>query len=238
MSVLTEALADLAGSALLRTTRVVGVVRPTPEFVRVELQADAFRGIDWTPGAKLQMRPRRGTLSFRTYTPTRWDPDAGVTELIAFTHGEGPAADWFRQVAVGDVCEVFGPRKSIELTRLSGPVVFVGDESSIGLACALRAVTPAATYVFEATAPDGLRNALSDVKFDPSCTVVARTPDRVELLEQVRRAADATAAPFDLVVTGDAGTVHGLRRDSRRWPQTPRRVIGKAYWAPGRTGLD
>jgi ferric-chelate reductase (NADPH) len=47
-----------------------------------------------------------------------------------------------------------------------------------------------------------------------------------------------TADVFDLVVTGDAGTVHNLRRDSRGWPYGPRRVIGKAYWAPGRTGLD
>jgi ferric-chelate reductase (NADPH) len=113
MSVLTEALADLASNALLRTTRVTAVNQLTPEFVQIELQAEAFRGGAWGPGAKLQMRPRRGTLLFRTYTPTCWDPDRGVTELIAFTHGEGPAADWFRQVAVDDVCEVFGPRNRL-----------------------------------------------------------------------------------------------------------------------------
>ena len=238
MSVITEALADLASSAVLRTARVGNVIRPTPDFVRVELQADAFRGTDWTPGAKLQMRPRRGTLLFRTYTPTRWDPDRGVTELVAFTHGEGPGADWFRSVTVGDVCEVFGPRRSIELSRLSGPVVFVGDESSVGLACALRAVTSRVSYVFEASDPDGLRKVLGDLRIAEGCTVVARTSDRSELVERARRAADATADSFDLVVTGDAGTVHGLRRVSRQWPHTPRRVTGKAYWAPGRTGLD
>jgi NADPH-dependent ferric siderophore reductase len=238
MSVITETLADLATSALLRSTRVSNVIRPTPEFVRIELQADAFREVDWTPGAKLQMRPRRGTLLFRTYTPTRWDPDRGVTELVAFTHGEGPAADWFRSVTVGDVCEVFGPRRSIELSRLSGPVVFVGDESSVGLACALRTVTSQVSCVFEALDPDGLRKVLGDLQIADGCAVVARTSDRSELMERARHAADATADAFDLVVTGDAGTVHSLRRVSRQWQHTPRRVTGKAYWAPGRTGLD
>jgi ferric-chelate reductase (NADPH) len=237
MSVLTETLADLASTALLRTTRVTEVTQLTPEFAQVELQADAFRGTTWSPGAKLQIRPRRGTLLFRTYTPTRWDADLGVTELIAFTHGEGPAADWFRQVAVGDACEVFGPRKSIELQRLSGHVVFVGDEASVGLACALRTLGSQVSYVFEAAEPADLRKVLSELHFD-DVDVVARTPDRAELLELARRAAAATADAFDLLVTGDAGAVHSLRRDSRRWPQIPRRVTGKAYWAPGRTGLD
>ena len=238
MSVLTETLADLASNALLRTTRVTQVNHLSPEFVQVELQADAFRAGAWAPGTKLQMRPRRGTLLFRTYTPIRWDPDRGVTELIAFTHGEGPAADWFRQVAVDDVCEVFGPRKSIELNRLSERVVFIGDESSVGLACALRTVNARGGYVFEATDPAALRKALSDLQFADGCQVVARTPDRSELLEHARRSAEGTADVFDLVVTGDAGTVHSLRRDSRGWPHGPRRVVGKAYWAPGRTGLD
>jgi ferric-chelate reductase (NADPH) len=237
MSVLTETLADLASNAMLRTTRVTNVNHLTPEFVQVELQADAFRGGAWTPGAKLQMRPRRGTLLFRTYTPTRWDPDRGVTELIGFTHGEGPAADWFRHVAVDDVCEVFGPRKSIELNRLSERVVFVGDESSVGLACALRTITSRVSYVFEAAEPAALRKALSDLQF-AGCQVVARAPERSEVLGHARQTAAATAGVFDLVVTGDAGTVHSVRRDSRHWPQTPRRVVGKAYWAPGRTGLD
>jgi ferric-chelate reductase (NADPH) len=238
MSILTETLADLASNALLRTTRVTNVVQLNPEFVRVELQADAFRGATWTPGTKLQLRPRRGTLLFRTYTPISWHREVGATELIAFTHGEGPAADWFRQVKVDDGCEVFGPRKSIELTRLAVPVVFVGDESSVGLACALRTLTSQVSYVFEAADPDGLRKVLSDLQFADHFDVVTKTPDRSELLGHARRAADAWGAAFELVVTGDAGTVHTLRRDSRQWQQTPRRVVGKAYWAPGRTGLD
>jgi ferric-chelate reductase (NADPH) len=118
-------------------------------------------------------------------------------------------------------------------------VVFVGDESSVGLACALRTLTSRVSYVFEATDPAALRKALSDLRFAADgCEVVARTPERSEMLERARQSADAIADVFDLVITGDAGTVHSLRRDSRRWPRAPRRVVGKAYWARGRTGLD
>lgn len=263
MPTITARLADLAGSAILNAAQVSAVSRPAPDVVRVTLRADAFRSASWTPGAKLQLRPRRGTLQLRTYTPIRWDADAGETELIAFTHGAGPAADWFRAVADGDDCAVLGPRRSIDLTAVTVPVVFVGDESSLGLACALQTVTAEVTHVFEATDPAALTTLLGDLGIAGNATVVAKATDRAELLTAARSGFDkpsgkkfekpsdktpgepsekssdtAFGTAFDLVVTGDAATVHAVRRDSRRWPNPPRRVHGKAYWAAGRTGLD
>jgi ferric-chelate reductase (NADPH) len=64
------------------------------------------------------------------------------------------------------------------------------------------------------------------------------SPSRMMRVRVALHAAGAAADAFDLVVTGDAATVHGVRRDSRQWPRTPRRVTGKAYRATGRTGLD
>ncbi|MFJ1766922.1 siderophore-interacting protein [Amycolatopsis sp. NPDC088138] len=226
-----ERLADLAGGMMLDTARVAGVTRLPGDFVRVELAADAFRKATWVPGAKLQFRPRRGTLSLRTYTPVSWDAGRGVTELLGFTHGDGPAAQWLRQVAAGDTCEVFGPRKSIDLRDPAGPVVFVGDESSVALACALRTVTAEVSHVFEARDPAGLTEVLAGLGLDAQ--VVEKTADRAELLRLA-----AAAGPGTLVVTGDAATVHAVRRDSRTWPVPPRDLKGKAYWAEGRTGLD
>jgi ferric-chelate reductase (NADPH) len=238
MPKMTELLADLAGGVLLNAARVTEVSSYSPEFVKIELQAEAFCSATWTPGAKLQFRPERGTLGMRTYTPIRWDTVRGATQLIAFTHGEGPAAGWFRRVAAGDTCEVFGPRRSIDLRELPGRAVFVGDESSVGLACALRTVTSDVRHVFEATDPAELTAVLTDLGFVEHCTVVRKNADRARLIRQVRDAAEASAAPFDLVVSGDAATVHALRRDARRWPQPARQVKAKAYWARGRAGLD
>lgn len=235
MPTITARLVDLAGDAILNAAQVSAVRRLAPDVVRVTLRAETFRSASWTPGAKLQLRPRRGTLQLRTYTPIRWDTDAGETELIAFTHGAGPAADWFRAVAEGDACAVLGPRRSIDLTAVTGPVVFVGDESSLGLACALQTVTAEVSHVFEATDPAALTGLLTELGLGGNATVVAKADDRAELLAVTRAASDKS---FDLVITGDAATVHAVRRDSRRWPNPPRRIHGKAYWAAGRTGLD
>lgn len=238
MTKMTERLADLACGALLSAARVTRVSRYSLEFVTVELQCEAFRSVSWGPGAKLQFRPERGTLGMRTYTPIWWDAARGTTQLIAFTHGEGPAARWFRRVEAGDTCEVFGPRRSSDLRGLSARTVFVGDESSLGLACALRTVNVDVRHVFEAAHPAGLAAVLDDLGLAAQCTVVPKNADRARLARQARDEAEASAAPFDLVVSGDAATVHALRRDVRRWPQQPQQVNAKAYWAQGRTGLD
>jgi NADPH-dependent ferric siderophore reductase len=236
MTGLAERLADLASGALLDNAHVTGCSRLSSEFVRLELSAEAFRKATWVPGAKLQFRPRRGSMSLRTYTPISWDVAQGVTDLIAYTHGNGPAAHWFEQVTVGQTCEVFGPRRSIDLRDATGPVLFIGDESSVALACALRTVANDASHVFEARDPAGLTDVLAQLSITERVAVVAKSTDRADLLRQARR--DAMQAPYTLIVTGDAATVHALRRDSRGWERKPRQVKGKAYWAEGRTGLD
>ncbi|AGZ43746.1 siderophore-interacting protein [Actinoplanes friuliensis] len=236
MAGLAGRLADLASGAMLDDAQVTGCSRLSPAFVRVELSAEAFRKAAWVPGAKLQMRPRRGSLSLRTYTPISWDTARGTTELIAYTHGTGPAAQWFEEVAEGRTCEVFGPRRSIDLREATGPVLFIGDESSVALACALRTVGDDVTSVFEAQDPAGLTGVLSGLGITERVTVVAKSTDRGELLRRARDGAARTA--YTLVVTGDAATVHAVRRDSRGWEHKPRQVRGKAYWAENRTGLD
>jgi NADPH-dependent ferric siderophore reductase len=236
MTGIAERLADLAGGAMLDKARVTGCSRLPAGFVRVELEAEAFRKATWVPGAKLQLRPRRGSLSLRTYTPVSWDADRGVTELVAYTHGTGPAANWFERVTEGQTCEVFGPRRSIDLREATGPVLFVGDESSVALACALRTVTDDVSYVFEARDPAGLTEVLAQLRITDRVTVVAKSADRAELLS--RAGHDALRTADTLIVTGDAATVHAVRRDSRGWERKPRHVKGKAYWAENRTGLD
>ncbi|WP_327035188.1 siderophore-interacting protein [Micromonospora ureilytica] len=236
MTGLAERLADVASGAMLDSANVTGLSHLSPEFIRMTLSAEAFREATWVPGAKLQLRPRRGSMSLRTYTPTMWDATHGVTELVVYTHGNGPAAQWFERVTEGQTCEVFGPRRSIDLRKAAGPVLFVGDETSVALARALLTIPGETSYVFEARDPIALTDVLAQLGITERVAVVTKDADRVELLQHGRTA--AIQAPYTLIVTGDAATVHAVRRDSRGWKRKPRQVMGKAYWAEGRTGLD
>jgi NADPH-dependent ferric siderophore reductase len=122
-------LKDRVAGLVLKPAEVTSVERLSEHVTRIGL---GLRAGTWAPGAKIQVAVDGTTL--RTYTPVATDEGA---ELIAFAHGDGPGARWARTVAPGPV-RVFGPRGSLDLTTLVSPVVFVGDETSVGLALALR----------------------------------------------------------------------------------------------------
>lgn len=94
-----------------------------------------MRDAGWTPGDKIQIQ--LGGWTQRTYTPMGWDAEGGRTRILVYLHAGGPGAQWARALRKGDDCVVFGPRRSVRLTRPQSTVIVVGDETSLGLAAAL-----------------------------------------------------------------------------------------------------
>ncbi|MFF5235281.1 siderophore-interacting protein [Dactylosporangium sp. NPDC000521] len=221
-------LIDMAEAALFTEAEVAGVEGAGEDFVRVDLVAPAFRAAKWVAGTKVQIRPPGDGRGLRTYTPTSWDVAEGRTSLLAYLHGDGPASVWFRQVRVGDRVKLMGPRRSVEPPAAGEQVLFVGDATSVALARAFGTTGAALTCLFEAERPaalDGLQPG-------------AEVCEPADLLDRLRTVGSGMAGPYRLVVTGNAATVHAVRREIRSWSAPPAKVTGKAYWAAGRTGLD
>lgn len=240
MAPLTARLSDLAADVLFTSVRVTEVTELTPKFLKVTLGCDAFTRAHWTPGDKLQLRPRRGSLAMRTYTPINWNPDEGTTDVVAYRHGDGPAVRWFDNAVAGVDAEIFGPSKSLDLSDTVTHTVFVGDETSIGLGYALRQLYSGATYLYEAGDPAALSAVLATLAITENTDVLLKSGDRRELLERLVEAVEdsATGASVDLVVTGDAATVNAVRRSLKARPDLTPRIKARAYWAAGRTGLS
>jgi NADPH-dependent ferric siderophore reductase len=231
-------LSDLLSDIVLTPVDIVDVEQVASHFTRVRLQGDAILRSRWTPGDKLQLRVRRGSVDLRTYTPFEWDTQQGTTDLIAFNHGPGPGVRWFLDAVSGAVCEIFGPSRSINLSDPAGEVMFIGDETSIALALALRDINPTARYLFEAANPDTLHSALAAFGFLGDFEIVPKSEDRRVLLHCARAAGEECGGDLDLVVSGDAATVDAVRRAARSWSPSAPRVRARAYWAKGRTGLS
>lgn len=238
MAPIASLLSDLLSDVLLTSVRVSDTSEIAERFVKIRLASPQFRRAHWTPCDKLQLRPQRGSLLMRTYTPISWDCDAGCTDVIGFLHGDGPGASWCRDVPVGAECDVFGPSRSLDLSRVSASTVFLGDETSVGLAHALRRVNPAAHCVYETTDPVGLKAALTALGIVDNTELVAKSDDRTALLQLAFDAGEAYVDGYDLVVSGNAAIVNAVRRGVRHRPQPAPRIKARAYWARGRTGLS
>ena len=219
-----------------RAASVSEAVTVAEGFRRIHLAGPDLRGVTWVPGQKLQIM--LGGWAARTFTPMSWDAEAGSTELLIYTHGAGPGAVWAEQLRGGEPCLAFGPRRSLELSALTGQALLFGDETSIGLARALRgAGFGAARVVLEVTSSAAAAAALEAVGVN-GVRLVQRRPDDAHLQDLEAELETWAGGLGSCVLTGKAGSIAALQRVLRRLGVARGRVLSKAYWAPGKRGLD
>ncbi|WP_249139172.1 siderophore-interacting protein [Bradyrhizobium japonicum] len=219
---------------LMRPARVTGVETLSPRFRSIELEGDALKGVAWTIGQKIQVAMGSG-LSARTYTPVSWDAEKGRTRLLAFAHGNGPGSRWVSALRQGDICWFFGPRRSLDLSAPRAPTVLFGDETAFGVASAFRD-NRQVDYVFEVSDAAEADPVLAAIGLG-GATLIARSAEDAHLAsvdaELLRFAASA-----HFVLTGKASSIQRISRSLKAAGVARSRMSTKAYWAPGKTGLD
>lgn len=223
---------------LMKRATVVANEHLSGHFRLVTLEGPALKGVAWTPGQKVQMAMGSAFVA-RTYTPIEWNAEAGRTCILGYAHGEGPGSAWLLGLECGDACDLFGPRASLDASRLPGPLAVFGDETSIGLAYALTRQNPAQPVAchFEVRDEQAAGKIASQLGLGDTALYAATAGDaHVADMEAALPALAAAGSSF--VLTGKAGTVQRLRQELKRQAVPAGRIVAKAYWAPGKTGLD
>jgi NADPH-dependent ferric siderophore reductase len=203
----------------------------------VTLEGPDLRGVQWIAGEFIQLA-MGSAFRARAYTPIDWDAAAGRMRLLGYLHGGGPGSAWVGGVRPGEECDFFGPRRSLDVRHIAGPIVFCGDETAIGLAHALIHENPSrrVTCHFEVDDLADGRAAAAGLGIGAATTFSARQPGEGHLAALEESLAEAGNAHF--VLAGKVGTVQRLRQTLRQRGVTSARILPKAYWAPGKAGLD
>lgn len=213
----------LLSGVLLRRTSVVAL-QELGGFRRLELRGEVPA---FAAGAKVQVLLPSDDV--RTYSPI---PSPGGLQLLGWRHGDGPGARWLSGVRAGDEVAFVGPQRSLELAP--GPVVLVGDETSLAVAAAFEAERPGQVHaVLQAGAEAEVRAAAAAVGLR-SLDVVARGDTGATAARVTARLAAAPGAVVGL--TGGSGLVVAVREALRQAGLAGLRT--KPYWIPGRAGLD
>ena len=223
---------------LMRPARVTAVETLSPHFRLVDLEGEALRNVAWTIGQKVQVAIGSG-LSARTYTPMSWHSDKGRTRMLTFSHGDGPGSRWASGLREGDTCQFFGPRRSLDLSGLAAPVVLFGDETSFGLAAALRDSPrgDGAIHVFEASDVAESRLVLEAIGLGQA-TLIERIADDAHLAAAEAEVLRLAASGAHFVLTGKASSIQRVSRALKAVGVESQRLKTKAYWAEGKVGLD
>jgi hypothetical protein len=117
------------------------------------------------------------------------------------------------------------------------PVVLVGDETSLGVGRALQELGSANSVLLEASDVAATEAAAEAIGIS-DVAVFGRSPGDTHL-EALWMAIQArTPTRTALVLTGKAPTIKALRALARRDGVSYGAEKNKAYWAPGKRGLD
>ncbi len=210
------------GSAFLKHARVASA-EDVGGFRHVVLRGDVP-----TPRAGTKLQILLPSDDMRTYTPIA--SPHGVA-LLGWKRASGPGARWLSDVQPGAELRFAGPQRSLELP--GGPVVIVGDETSVGVAASFEAERPGLVHaVFQAGTVEEVHTAAERVGLRQHA-VVARG-DVAATIEAVI-AARATVPKAVVGLTGGSELVRAVRAALRARGISD--VKTKTYWIPGKRGL-
>lgn len=224
---------------LMRPACVVGATNLSANFRLIDFHGETLRDCAWSPGDKVQVKLDGGFIT-RTYTPITWDRNRGKTQFLAFCHGAGPGSEWARHVEMGDERQFFGPRGSLSLDGLGPRAILFGDETSFALAIALKRASAARLErrcVFEVNDPNEAASILEQLEF-PASVVIQRRDDDAHLPEVARAILDAKHPETSYILSGKAPSIQYVSRALKSAGVGTRSMRTKAYWAPGKVGLD
>lgn len=210
------------------------------QFRLVTLRDPALQGVKWTPGQKVQVA--LGGWTNRTYTPLCWNTEEGRTQLLLFLHGDTPGAGWGRALKVGDSCTLFGPRDSLDLSTLGRPALLLGDETSFALAHSLRSTLQGSKdvrFVFEVSSQEVSKSVLQHLDIADAELIERKPGDaHMSIIEEIIAASyqDKTAKSFAL--SGKATSIQRVSKRLRALGVPRSQIKTRAYWSPGKVGLD
>ena len=138
-----------------RLAEVVRVERLTPHMVRVVFAGEELEGFttrgpaehlkvnfpppgeaklvlpEWGPGGPILLEGQQRPLN-RTYTPRRWDREAGELAVDFLLHGEGPGSTWAQQARPGQLIAVsHQPGGAYKVDAEANWYLIGGDEAAL-----------------------------------------------------------------------------------------------------------
>ncbi len=240
MKTIFETVSNVVERLLFRAVTISEVVPVGEHFRFLRMQGEGFKGVNWVPGQTVQILV--GILLKRAYTPMDLDTTEGSACFLVYLHGGGPGSAWAAAAKTGDLCHVMRPKDSLDFRSFRDPVLFFGDETSLAAAqtlsrCGMGATT--SRFVFEVASKDPADHVLQKLGVD-NLVIVQRKDDGSHLHEVVERLAEyaRTMQSPQWVFTGQARSIQTTRKGLNQAGVPLYKSKVKAYWSPGKTGMD
>ncbi|MEO3807991.1 siderophore-interacting protein [Sphaerisporangium sp. B11E5] len=221
----------------------------TSRVRRVRIAGPALRGLGWVPGQHVRLKvgdlltPRAVLSGFRdvlrSYSVWHYDT-GGALEVCVLDHaGAGPGALWARRAVAGQRVLLTRPEGRL-VPRPGAPYhLFAGDETAAVAFGAMLRVLPEEERVCGALTVPAAGDRLPLPRSGELTWVHGDGVADPDALVRAVRGMSLPSEPGTAYVAGEARACQSVVRHlvrERGWPRASVRV--KAFWAPGKRGMD
>ncbi len=221
----------------MHTVRVTAVEYLHSRLKWVRFEGD-FADLRFDIGHAISFRVDEN--NFRNYTPSVFDAEQGVCEVIFHLHGHGPGSLFADQLKEGDVMRIVEPRGR-GVYRENNYHFFAGDETTVGLYESLRHKIN-----------QQQQNYLGILEFAD----IAEVPSSLDTsLEVVRKGQEYGVSTMNYLkelhpriwnlwkegnfyLSGNAQFIQRIAKGLRDAGVRNRNIIKQVYWAEGKIGLS
>ncbi|MBY0416160.1 MAG: siderophore-interacting protein [Bdellovibrionales bacterium] len=219
-------ISNLLVKYLIRKSTVLDNVKIGEDFQLLTIKL-AYKK-NWSPGQKIQIKVTPDEL--RSYTPSKWDKDKRTFQTMIYNHRSGPGALWSEAVRPQSHVQVVGPRNSLDTSDIKSNVIFFGDETTFGLAYALKHSEQKFSIkcLFEATKYSDSLNALTFLNLEEA-TLFERTKGDAHLKLCVDKIVSTYSDEF-IILSGKKTSIQFVKDALNENGISSEKIIKKRYW--------
>lgn len=237
---LPKILEDMAESRLGTSCTVTDVVYLHASLKRVRFKGDLGTET-FVPGQEVKFRVCED--EFRHYTPTFFDLEKGVFDVLFYLQGDGPGSVWASALQAGDTARMLRTAGRMRLAPDNRYHFFFGDETSLGLfRCLKEAVHQKGhEYLGILELAEGSFNWPE--KLDVSVDLVSRSADQRPAQEAIAYLNDLhgllwqTWMKASFYLAGRAASIEAFRQALLARGVSSGMISTHAYWSDGKKGV-
>lgn len=178
---------------------------------------------------------------FRNYTPSFFDAEAGVCEVLFHLHGNGPGSNFIHALQAGESLSMGMPRGFRILRQTSKYHFFFGDETTIGLFKSLKDAIDVEEQNYIGVleldqdleeVPEKLGLMLDVVEKSPSHAATA-----IRFLNELDENLWNLWKTGSFYLMGNARSIQNFRKALRVRGIANAQIVTQPFWAEGRAGL-
>jgi len=221
-----------------RKVNIIDVTYINSYLKKITFKGD-FKGVKFKIGQAIVIRV--DDMNFRNYTPSYWNSDEGVFEVIFHLHGNGPGSDYISNLNLNDTLNISLPRGFDLYKKDYHYHFFFGDETAIGLFKSLKQVIDENDQnyigVLEVDANSWNVKLTSECMLDVVPTSTNKAENAILFLESLDDSIWNLWKNGFFYLIGNAKSIQNFRKALKEKGVSGKHMLTQPYWMEGKIGL-